>query len=634
MPSVKLPDFDSWMELVDLAVDLACRRASGDAEATMPDFSPPANGPFAGLALDPTDELVLCVLVAHQVDRRIAQRLESLSGELELTVGALADVAYGCTRTGLARGLHPTAPLFYRRLLETPDDDGRTSVTRRRVRLADRVLAVALGRDLELHDEHLALPTALDPATLTVPPGALAEVRAAFDACGARGIVVVAGVRGRGRRTVLGAVAAEKGHRVLEVDSRKLSPDPVLLRHQLGAVVRECHLLGAVPMLCDLDAMPSREHDVLGIIETELVRRVERPILLTMSSPRVSLRWDRPVVVVELPSVTANQRADLWHRELGLSSLAAAHAVAEQYPLAPAVIVETAASIRSMQRGGSVTSSDLSGAVRAVVSEKLGTFATRVDTGHRLEDLVLDPHVAEQAQELIMRVVHRTRVHESWGFSKKVGKGLGIAAMFSGPPGTGKTMLAHVIANELALDLYQVDLSKIVSRYIGETEQRLADLFDAAESGQVALLFDEADSLFGKRTEVKSSNDRYANQETNYLLQRLETFTGVCMLTTNHDTQVDPAFKRRLASLIRFEHSDEESRCRVWKQALPATAPRGKNLDFASLARRFPMDPGHIRNAAMRAAFLAAAAASPITQSHLVRAALMECESTGRLCAA
>ncbi len=506
---------DPWTDLVDLAIDLACRRASGDSEATLPRFDAPAGGPFAHLRLAPADELVLHLLVTHQVDRRIAQRLESLSGELELTVGVLAEVAYGCTRTGLARGLHPTAPLFHRRLLETSDDDGRTSAARRRVRLAHRCLAVALGRDRELHDEHLALPAMPDARSLTLAPGTLDEVRAAFDVCGPHGVVVVAGARGRGRRTVLGAVAKEKGLRVLELDARKLSADPAQLRQQLAAAVRECHLLGAIPLVCDLDATPAREHDVYDIVESELVRRVEGPIFITASSPRISFRWNRPVVVTELPAVSTEQRTTLWHRELDLPSLVEAQSVATQYPLAPAMIVETAASIRARPRSGPVSAAELSRAVRAVVSDRLGTLATRVETGHRLEDLVLEPDVAEQAHELMMRVVHRTRVHESWGFSRKVGKGLGIAAMFSGPPGTGKTMLAHVIASELALDLYQVDLSKITSRYIGETEQRLADLFDAAESGQVALLFDEADTLFGKRTEVKSSNDRYANQETN-----------------------------------------------------------------------------------------------------------------------
>jgi SpoVK/Ycf46/Vps4 family AAA+-type ATPase len=192
-------------------------------------------------------------------------------------------------------------------------------------------------------------------------------------------------------------------------------------------------------------------------------------------------------------------------------------------------------------------------------------------------------------------------------------------------------MVAGLIARELGLDLYQVDLSKVVSKFIGETEKQLAALFDAAEHGQAILLFDEADSLFGKRTEVRSSNDRYANLETNYLLQRLESFDGICLLTTNHETSIDEAFMRRLSLHVRVPMPDEEHREQLWRTMLPVEAELEGIFDFVELAHDFVMSGGYIKNAVVRGAYLAAADGGAITFAHLERAARAEYESMGKV---
>ena len=232
---------------------------------------------------------------------------------------------------------------------------------------------------------------------------------------------------------------------------------------------------------------------------------------------------------------------------------------------------------------------------------------------------------------MVARVRRRKQVLDTWGFARKVGKGRGVTALMSGPPGTGKTMAAGLIANELGLDLYQVDLSKIVSKFIGETEKQLGMLFDAAESGHFVLLFDEADSLFAKRSEVKSSNDRYANLEVNYLLQRLESFDGVALLTTNHDSAIDEAFRRRLAAHVRFPMPDEEHRAHLWHAMLPAEADVAGAFDFAKLGTEFVMSGGFIKNAVLRAAYLAADESSAITQDHLMRGARSEYDAMGKI---
>jgi SpoVK/Ycf46/Vps4 family AAA+-type ATPase len=222
-------------------------------------------------------------------------------------------------------------------------------------------------------------------------------------------------------------------------------------------------------------------------------------------------------------------------------------------------------------------------------------------------------------------------VYEDWGFAGKLGRGLGISALFFGAPGTGKTMVAGLIARELGLDLYQIDLSRIVSKWVGETEKHLSALFAAAEAGHAVILFDEADSLFSKRTDVKSSNDRYANLEVNYLLQRMESFAGITILTTNHDTAIDEAFRRRLSFRIEFPVPEADERARIWRATLPAKARVASNVNFAELAEAYEMTGGYIRNAALRAAFFAASAGSDIKTSHLRRAANLEMASMGKV---
>src|SRR5690606_37106574 len=245
--------------------------------------------------------------------------------------------------------------------------------------------------------------------------------------------------------------------------------------------------------------------------------------------------------------------------------------------------------------------------------------------------LVVRADQIEAITYLVARIRQRRTVYEQWGFAAKVGKGLGTTPLFSGPPGTGKPMVAALIAQELGLELYQVDMAKVVSKWIGETERNLAALFDAAEAGHAILLFDEADSQFGKRTEVRSSNDRYANLETNYLLQRLESFAGVCLLTSNHETNIDPAFQRRLSLHLRFDLPEIEERARLWRSMLTTSAPVGNDINLNLLAKRYEMSGGSIRNAALRAAFFAADKKTPVTMELLERAARLEYEGLGKI---
>jgi SpoVK/Ycf46/Vps4 family AAA+-type ATPase len=236
-------------------------------------------------------------------------------------------------------------------------------------------------------------------------------------------------------------------------------------------------------------------------------------------------------------------------------------------------------------------------------------------------DIIIPDEQKTTLRAIAAQVKSRNKVYETWGFGKQMSRGLGISVMFAGESGTGKTMAAEVLANDLQLDLYKVDLSKVVSKYIGETEKQLSRIFDAAENGGAVLLFDEADALFGKRSEVKDSHDRYSNIEVSYLLQRMETYQGLAILTTNMRSALDKAFLRRIRFVIQFPFPDAELRTEIWKRTLPEGTKH--RLDFNKLAK-LNLSGGSIRNIALNAAFFAASEGEEILTSHVSRAAKAE----------
>ncbi len=261
-------------------------------------------------------------------------------------------------------------------------------------------------------------------------------------------------------------------------------------------------------------------------------------------------------------------------------------------------------------------------ACRMLARPRLDDLAQRIVPAATWSDLVLPESQARGLREISVHVRQRAKVHGDWGFAAKGERGLGISALFAGSSGTGKTMAAEVLANDLRLDLYRIDLSQVVSKYIGETEKNLRRVFDAAEDGGAVLLFDEADALFGKRSEVKDSHDRYANIEVSYLLQRMEAYRGLAILTTNLKAAVDTAFLRRLRFVIEFPFPDATHRAEIWRRIFPAETPV-KDLDLSRLAR-LSIPGGNIRNIALHAAFLAADAGGAVTMTHLARAARSE----------
>jgi len=339
---------------------------------------------------------------------------------------------------------------------------------------------------------------------------------------------------------------------------------------------------------------------------------------------------DRAHVRVGRPAVA--ERSRLWWGELTAAGVAPSpEAVAEVAGLFALGRSQIRAAAAGVARGRTADAAALLQAAREASGADLAAIAERVDAAVTWDDLVLPEPTVRRLRELADAVRARHRVFDSWGFGRTAAGRSGVRALLSGPSGTGKTMSAAVLARDLGLELYRVDLSAVVSKYIGETEKNLERVLSAAERSNALLLFDEADALFGKRSEVSDAHDRYANIEIAFLLQRIEAFDGVLLLATNLPGNLDDAFSRRLQFHLEFPLPDRTARERLWRQAIPAAAPTGDDLDPEFLAGMFALAGGDIRSAALQAAFLAAHEAEPIRMRHLVRAAARLRRQQGKL---
>ena len=278
-----------------------------------------------------------------------------------------------------------------------------------------------------------------------------------------------------------------------------------------------------------------------------------------------------------------------------------------------------------------ISMSDIYQGCKAQSNQKLGTMAKKIDPHYAWDDIILPSDTREQLKEISGHIEYKEIVYHEWGFESKLSLGKGVNIFFSGPSGTGKTMAAEIIAKEVGLDLYKIDLSSIVSKYIGETEKNLNKIFKEAQTSNAILFFDEADALFGKRSEVKDSHDRYANIETNYLLQKMEEHEGTVILASNFKKNIDDAFLRRLNFTVDFPFPDEKIREQIWRNIFPEKAPTGDDIDYSFLAD-LKITGGNIKNIALSAAFLAAGTSLVITMAHVAKAVKREFQKMGKLC--
>jgi hypothetical protein len=366
-----------------------------------------------------------------------------------------------------------------------------------------------------------------------------------------------------------------------------------------------------------------------GAGSTELSRFVARldGVIFIDSADRVSALTEA-CMVIDVVGLTSAEQSSVWRAELGYASADSPAALAGQFSLNQSAIRRIAR--QTLDEQSSLPFKDrLWDACLSATRPGLDLLAQRLEPKATWDDLVLPPAQSNLLRQIAAQVGQRSQVYQQWEFGNKMSRGFGISALFAGDSGTGKTMAAEVIANQLRLNLYRIDLSAVVSKYIGETEKNLRRLFDAAENGGAILFFDEADALFGKRSEVKDSHDRYANIEINYLLQRMEAYGGLAILATNMKSALDQAFMRRLRFVVDFPFPTVEERKGMWQKAFPAKVPVS-GIDLDALAG-LNLTGGNIQSIALNAAFLAAHAGGPVTQSIILDAARTELRKLGRV---
>ncbi len=552
--------------------------------------------------------------------------------EMDSRVGALCGTSQGHPQRpfatfGLAlatfpeahwSALAPSSPLRRLRLLEVEPGAGLTSAA---LHLDERILHFIAG--LNVMDQRLQplLQASLAPFWISPSHEETAGLiaRMTGETALLSPLLHLCGDDPHGQEDVA-ALAAQATGRTLFVLRPEDLPAPGPELEQIATLWEREALLQPGALL-----IQSGGAGLTGSI-THLVERLEGWVFLSSREPvrmqRAFLRFD-----VNKPEPT-EQRA-LWERSLaGLDDAVggALDDLSGQFRLSARMIASTGAMLSSA--GVSVGRDDVWRACRALARPKLEDLAQRIVPAAGWDELVLPGPQMQTLRQLAAQVRFRMKVYEHWGFSSRGRRGLGISALFTGESGTGKTMAAEVLAAELGLDVYRIDLSAVVSKYIGETEKNLRLVFDTAEEGGVLLLFDEADALFGKRGDVKDSHDRYANIEVGYLLQRMEAYQGLAVLTTNLKSSMDKAFQRRLRFTIHFPFPDAQQREAIWRRAFPRETPT-EGLDAKKLAQ-LNVPGGNIRNIALNAAFLAAQTGGPVGMSHMAEAAQLEAQKMER----
>lgn len=454
----------------------------------------------------------------------------------------------------------------------------------------------------------------------------------------------VHGRSGSGRGFVVEAACAHQGRRCIALDGRRLARRPATdIEPVLVAALRDGALCDAVVFLHHADACcedADRQAELRAVLQSWL-REFGGTVVLGSEAPLPLGQWlpAADVAAIALPAPSLAEREAGWAEALGaVSRLAAAeraelaHTLAAKFRMTLGELAAAAQQAAAARPGSDAAawSAVLHAVVGRVTAPRLHQLAEAMPTAHALDDLVLPDEKLDVLRDLVRRVKHRRTVLETWGFDSVSGRGRGLVALFHGASGTGKTMAADAIAGTLGMQLFRIDLAGVVSKYIGETEKNLRAIFDEADRADAVLFFDEADALFGKRSEVKDAHDRYANIEINYLLQRIELFEGIAILATNKRAHLDDAFLRRIHVALEFPLPRAAERLRLWDRSFPAGAPLAPAIDWEFLAQRFELTGGAIRNAALGAAYLAAEARREIGMGEVVNALRTELVKAGR----
>lgn len=610
--------------------------------------------------LTPFEVDVVLVCLAPELDLRYERLYAYLQDDVTRrhpSVGLVIDLLCSSLEEQLAARQHfaKDAPLFRNGLLEMWEDAShpRPHFLGRCLKVDERIAAYLLGRDRL--DARLIPYASLDTAEvpidgLALPVEFTAHLQEMLEmvlkAAKAQ-VFYLQGTAGTGRQTAVSALCRGQGKEMIALDAERLTELDDSGVHTLALRIgRESLLREAVLYIDHFDTLFASEYqsrlaalsDALALIwETQPgilfaagemawqpVKAWEQADRLTVAFPRLGAveraqLWDRALDGKHCEIVGEEMKALVGKFRLGAGQIRAAAREAEQL----------AAS--ENPENGQIQIFHLYAACRAQSNHKLATLAHKIEPHYTWNDIILPADRLEQLREVCNQARYRARVYDEWGFERKLSLGKGLNILFAGPSGTGKTMAAEIMAGELGQDLYKIDLSTVVSKYIGETEKNLARIFTEAETSNALLFFDEADALFGKRSEVRDAHDRYANIEIGYLLQKMDEYEGVVILATNLRKNMDEAFVRRMQFTVEFPLPGERDRLRIWEGIWPQQTPISRTLDLALLAQRFELTGGNIRNIALAAAFLAAADGQVVEMGHLLHATQREYQKMGKV---
>jgi ATPase family associated with various cellular activities (AAA) len=571
--------------------------------------------------LSPFERAIVLLCAGMELDASFAELCAAAHGDparpyptFSLALAALAEPHWSA--------LTPDAPLRRWRLIEVSSQTGTLLMTSP-LRIDERVLHFLVGVQ-HLDERLVGLIEPVQASGDLVPShAALVErIEAAWTrADGELPLIQLCGNDETSKRVIAATCCAKLELPLFSLSADLISSNASELAGLARLWEREVALTSSA-LYVETEAIdPTETRSVITV--SRLLERVNGPLFLSTRDRWRPMR--RTVFTLDIGKPTVEEQRRMWQALLGHEVAGLNGHIRElvsQFNLNTSAIRSSAQEALSSGASGTVLAKELWDASRAQSRPRLTDLAQRIEPLATWDDLVLPESERQFLREIAAHVAHKATVYESWGFGAVSNRGLGISALFAGASGTGKTMAAEVLANTLRLDLYRIDLSSVVSKYIGETEKNLRRVFDAAEDGGAILFFDEADALFGKRSEIKDSHDRYANIEVNYLLQRMELYRGLAVLATNMKGLLDPAFLRRIRFVINFPFPDAKQRAEIWQRIFPPNTPT-EGLDMGKLAR-LNVAGGNIRNIALNAAFLAAEAGEPIRMVHLLRATRSE----------
>lgn len=619
------------------------------------DFNIPLFRLARTFGLTPFEQFALLICVAPELD----SRFETLYSYVQNDVTRkrpTPDLILKLFGTSLEDSLalrvllSPAAKLHRIPLIRfgTDSPDRESSFLSRPLRADQRIVDYLLdqgGLDDRLRPFAAISNPAVSFNNLHLPASLIEDLQKVGSSLAGQGAVVfLQGPKGCGKRSIAEAISMQQRRPLLTAQVDQIAPDQLPLPLALQLLQREALLYGANLLLSTSESLSG--HDAAAQQKRKALLDPLDPtgflifvggnfaFSLAEASPKY------PSLSFAIPAPDFSHRTHLWSEAVEAMAHDVASDVdpsllANKFQLTGGAIhsVCREAVARSLLRDANapVSLSDIESAARAQSNQGLRRLAQKVNCIHDWPDLVLPPRCIRQLREVCSCEKFRHIVYSQWGFDRRLAQGKGLNILFCGSSGTGKTMAAGIIARALSLDLYKIDLSSVVSKYIGETEKQLSQIFHEAGSSNAILFFDEADALFGKRSEVKDAHDRYANVEVAYLLQKMEEYEGIVILATNFRRNIDDAFTRRMHHIVEFPFPDSDLRERIWKGLVPAGAPLAEDVNFGFLARQFELSGGNIRNVALAAAFLAAEAGGKICMEHFIHSTARELQKLGKL---